>query len=69
MLHYIQPPMRAFLGELVFHCLWEGMKNELPKNACVAGYIRHAFNKSGRHLEFLSYDGIRGKTAAAISEF
>ena len=29
----------------------------------------HAFNKSGRHLEFLIYDVIRGKTSAAIFEF
>ena len=27
------------------------------------------FNKSGRHLEFLIYDVIRGKTSAAIFEF
>ena len=29
----------------------------------------HAFNKPGRHLEFLIYDVIRGKTSAAIFEF
>ena len=29
----------------------------------------HAFNKSGRHLGFLIYDVIRGKTSAAIFEF
>ena len=29
----------------------------------------HAFNKSGRHLEFLIYDIIRGKTSTAIFEF
>ena len=29
----------------------------------------HAFNKSGRHLEFLIYDVIRGKISAAIFEF
>ena len=29
----------------------------------------HAFNKSARHLEFLIYDVIRGKTSAAIFEF
>ena len=29
----------------------------------------HAFNKSGRHLEFLIYDVIRGKTSAAIFKF
>ena len=29
----------------------------------------HAFNKSGRHLEFLIYDVIRGKNSAAIFEF
>ena len=28
-----------------------------------------AFNKSGRHLEFLIYDVIRGKTSEAIFEF
>ena len=28
-----------------------------------------AFNKSGRHLEFLIHDLIRGKTSAAIVEF
>ena len=30
--------------------------------------VIHAFNKSGRHLEFLIYDVIRGKTSAAILE-
>ena len=29
----------------------------------------HAFNKSGRHHEFIIYDFIRGKTSAAIFEF
>ena len=29
----------------------------------------HAFNKTKRHLEFLIYDVIRGKTSAAIFEF
>ena len=29
----------------------------------------YAFNKSGRHLEFLIYEVIRGKTSAAIFEF
>ena len=29
----------------------------------------HAFNKSGRHLEFLIYDVIRGKTSAAVFAF
>ena len=28
----------------------------------------HAFNKSGRRLEFFIYDVIRGKTSAAIFE-
>ena len=28
-----------------------------------------AFNKSGRHLEFLFHDVIRGKTSATIFEF
>ena len=30
--------------------------------------VIHAFNKSGRHLEFLIYDVIRGKTSATILE-
>ena len=29
----------------------------------------HAFNRSGRHLEFLIYDVIREKISAAIFEF
>ena len=32
-----------------------------------AKYIR--YNKSGRHLEFLIYEVIRGNTSAAIFEF
>ena len=29
----------------------------------------HAFNKSGRHLEFLIYDVIRGKASVVIFKF
>ena len=47
------------------------MRNTQPfEMSPVGGYCIHAFfNKSGRRLEFLIYDVIRGKASAAICEF
>ena len=43
---------------------------ELDTRKGVLGQLAiHAFNKSGRDLEFLIYDVIRGKTSAAIFVF